>query len=137
VKYYTAFIYADTEKTGLHCTHKYLGELTEEQKAFVEAMVTGYFSVHDVSKEVQPVCFCVEDWFGPKKDIRVLRPDSVDPDVWLLGLRLKLGALKKDDYPIFNPHISVPLGIVMIEKPFSHYALMSKGKVIRKWGFYD
>lgn len=129
-KYYAAFIYDKTASDYvLHCTHHYLGELDRDQLRQVEKMIDGYFLKE---RELPHVAFNQIDYFGPEKDIRVLRPLKTSVADFLPDLKAKLEGFRKDDFPEYKPHVSTEQ-MSSIDKPFQHYALISKKGIARTW----
>lgn len=137
-KYYLAFIYKKVKGADvLHCTHKYLGELTREELNQVEKVVDGFFLRERPLPWVQ---FTKPRLFGPNQDIRVLTASTSDPRGGFSRsgdpfrefneLRLRLDKFRKDDFP-YAPHVTT--GLKKIEKRFSHYALISKRGIHRAW----
>lgn len=128
MKVYTAFLY-DPE-ARLHVTHKYLGEQRQEEIDRIDALLEYYF---DTPREFPCILFNQRDWFGPKKDIAVLRPDPVVrwEDALFPDLRALLEGYRPDDFGAYAPHVTTEAA--QIYMPFKYYALMSGDKILRKF----
>lgn len=129
MKYYTAFIFADSE---IHCTHKYLGTLGAEELSDVEAVISRYFS--RPSNRVFPVItFDKRAMFGPDGTIPVLLPSDMDEAVLLLKpvLRARLNRFKTDTFGGYKPHVTTTAD--KVEQFIVAYALCSGKKVLRTW----
>ncbi len=130
MKYYTSFVYDFTsENDPLHCTHKYLGTLTSDQRQAVEEIVSTYFLFS--GRKLPEVAFTERKMFGPKRDIPVLLPKEFSEKAFLPTLRKALSKFRPDDYSAYTPHVTTDLDSV--ECSFSGYALMSGDKIIRFW----
>lgn len=128
-KYYTAFIYAKTNEAHvLHCTHHYLGELSKADALRVERIVDAYFLKE---RKLPRVAFDRVDFFGEKKDIRVLRPAITKVEDFLPDLKTELSKFRKDDFPEYKPHVTTALD--RVDEPFKYYALISKAGIHRTW----
>lgn len=128
-KYYTAFVYAKTDEPYvLHCTHKYLGALSRETALKIERAIDEYFLTR---KPALPrVAFTKRGYFGPEKDIAVLLPENSEAFDSFAGLKSFLDSYRDDEYP-FNPHVSTEA--TEVDRPFSHYALITKKGIVRTW----
>lgn len=130
MKCYTAFIFEEIDPDLLHCTHKYLGDLSDNQIAGVRQIVDQYFRYTHIPRLPQAV-FSKEDFFGPNKEVRVLKPRSWVPNRWLLDLRNMLGNFRKDDFDSYQPHVTTLENI--IDLPFSSYALIGDKQILGEW----
>lgn len=126
-KYYTTFLFRGvTNPRTLHCTHKYLGELNAQDLNLVEYLLAEYFQI---PRRAPLWLFTIEDFFGPQKDIRVLKvpPFFTDP---LASLREKLSKIRKDDYP-YTPHVTTGTR-EFLDIKMDRYALVSNEEGV-KW----
>jgi len=130
-KFYTAFLYAKNE--GLHCTHKYLGELKPAQFFKVADVIDGWFYENSDSAEFEPprLLFCIPRWLNGQ---RTLFPADGGAKDLFPDLRKKLDVFRKDDYKRYQPHITCERR--MIDEPLVWYALMSNDHVWRKWPLF-
>lgn len=125
-KFYTAFLY-DTE-AAVHCTHKYLGTLDNNQLIEVTMILDSYFKK---PRTLPRVAFDQPDLFGFNKDIRVLVPTVWNTKDFLPDLREKLQPYKRDDYD-YRPHISTGARKLLVDR-FAYYALMTGPVVVKAW----
>lgn len=128
-KYYTAFIF--DENGTVHCTHKYLGELTENYYDDIISDITHYFE--ETAREMPCLLFDQRQWFGKNGDIAVLtlNPEEVWKPHMMLDLRDRLSRYREDDYDSYKPHVTT--SAVREWRPFRYYALMTGKTVIRIW----
>lgn len=133
MKYYTAFVYKNHDPKELHCTHKYLGALDADQATLVISMVDGWFK-RTLLNSFPRVAFTEVDLFGPKKDIRVLKPKEGNGGLSVFdSLRGALDLFRPDDFPKWNAHVSTT-DLNSVHIPFFSYALLDNdGTVIREW----
>jgi hypothetical protein len=126
--YYSGFLFdgiSDPEE--LHVTHKYFGELKDEDAVRVLQIIDDYF------KEPRKFPRCVFDqreMFGPDKDVPVLTPKEFDPDDFFPDLKKQLDEFRKDDFD-YHPHTTTKLEIV--DLPFSGYFLCYDSEVVQVW----
>jgi 2'-5' RNA ligase len=120
--YWTEFVF-EPRVGHLHCTHKFLGE--DVTLSEVMAVLARYFRHHRVPKFTVP--FCVEEFFGPEKNIRVLCPPAgFGASHFLPELRWKLDMFAPDTYP-YRPHVTT-LDAKSLWEPFVAYRLMMRVK---------
>lgn len=132
-KYYLAFIYDQSYSKAdlLHCTHHYLGELDAEGVKNVERIVDAYFLT---DRQLPRVVFNQVEMFGPAGDVRVLTPEFASNAVkanFFLDLKCQLARVRPEDYDEYEPHVTTSLD--KVDRPFSHYALISKAGIHRTW----
>lgn len=129
-KYYLAFVYTNSHAQAdvLHCTHKYLGQLTDAEMAKTEKIVDSFFAT-DV-RELPRAKFDRRQHFGPNQDIPVLTSANFNEGSFK-QLRGKLDEIRADDYPEYRPHVTTDQDVV--DLPFAHYALISKAGIHRTW----
>jgi hypothetical protein len=130
-KYYTAFLFEGIDDPKeLHCTHKFLGQLSEAEAIVVASGIEEEYREHRF--QVPYVQFTRREKFGARKNIPVLLPK--DPGVGELLLpRLKsfLDRFKIDEWA-YNPHVSTLA--TKITMRFGAYALITDGGVIvQQW----
>lgn len=129
IKYYTAFIFH--EDNPVHCTHKYLGQQSEDDLQGILDEIDEYFG--SAQREMPFIQFNVRKWFGKGKNTPVLAPSS-DED-WYpklhMGLREKLDRYRPDDYGSYKPHVTT--GAKEVFEEFGYYALMSGTTVLKTW----
>lgn len=129
MSYYTAFLYEGYSPSRLHCTHKYLGFLDSAQLAEVLQILEKEFTERPFSPFLEK--FAMEDWFGPNRAIRVLKAEGWNDFDFRLGLREALNRFRTDDYD-YSPHVTT-LELNKVEEPFSSFALVCRGQIIREW----
>lgn len=129
-KYYAAFIFDKTASDHvLHCTHHYLGALNPEDLSRVEKVIDSYF-IRD--RKLPEASFDRVEFFGEKNDIRVLTPSQSKPEDFFPDLKAKLEKFRPDEFPEYRPHVSTDQ-LPKVDRPFSHYALISKKGILRTW----
>lgn len=130
--YWTGFTFQDN---GLHCTHKYLGDLTAFESKSVHLILDGFFAGKSVEDWVVP--FREPAMFGPNKDIPVLLIDSVVEKVLNEGpygyLRKILDQFRDDDFKPHRFHVSVPSNESQMAFKFRSYILANGDQVIAEW----
>lgn len=128
-KYYTAFIYnpVGVNPDILHCTHVFLGELSEENLNEVVREIDQYFLK---PRKLPRVSFTREEFFGPEKDIRVLTPENIAEDPFFPELRETLYRFKKPDFN-YRPHVSTQLH--KMDLNFHSFALITKAGIVKSW----
>ncbi len=103
--YWTAFIFeGEPDPNALHCTHKFLGELTDDQADSVEQTIDLFFDSHPM----RPInlSFDQADLFGPDRDIQVFKCEVYSiPKIYDV-LREALDEFRIDDYRAYRPHIT-------------------------------
>lgn len=137
-KFYTAFVLfmADLRLKKvfqLHCTHKWLGviEPTDFQK--VAGICDEYFKI---PKTFPLAIFNKPDEFitSAGNKVRVLK-SFIHTDRFFLDLRAQLDVFKKDEYPIYQPHITIKgFSDTALNGSFYCYAIMSGEKILKYWG---
>lgn len=139
-RYYTAFVYGALQVGPVleigHCTHKFLGLLTDKQVDEVFGICDSFFNEW-TSPEFPYTHFTVPEWFTAKgKPVKVLTPERVDLAQWFPLLRSTLDAYRKDDYT-YRPHVTNPKA-KRLECPFYGYALIngSRNEVEHYWRNY-
>lgn len=129
MKLYTCFSFKNIDPDTLHCTHKYLGEQSEEKIELLLAHLKTYFRT---PRDFPRARFENEHFFGPDKNIRVLSPKSWQMRGWFYELRDSFISFRNDDYDNYHPHVTTEFESV-IDKPFSSYDLIRDKKVIGTW----
>jgi hypothetical protein len=125
-KYYTNFCFKDYLPSEIHCTHVYLGELSDLQLAQVLKRIQHYFTLIVLKKAMWP--FYERAFFGPDNDILVLTLSSSEPELHL-GLRDGLLQIASDSYSTYRPHVTTKLE--SFEGIIDRYSLVQKvGSVI-------
>lgn len=127
--YWTCFSYEVFPPHELHCTHKFLGEQSEENAKKILAILDSYFSKNSfVSFKPH---FNTSVFFGKNKDVKVLKLDKFDKDLFLPELRKMLNAFRKDDYAEYSPHVTTLKDSINL--PFKNYCFMFGDKIIKKY----
>lgn len=129
--YWTCFAYEGILPDTLHCTHKYLGDQTPEAVEQITAILDAYFVTPFDTRTTPTIIFKREEFFGPNKDVRVLRPESDDVSWFFLDLRKQLDAFAEDRYPELKPHVTTNLDAVMA--PFVRYCLCQGDKILAEY----
>jgi len=124
--YCTMFGYSD-HHDDLHCTHKYLGDLSTKEVLEVSKIIDDYFKDNPFTS-FSPV-FEEEDFFGPNNEVRVLKAKNPKSD-FLLDLKKKLDKFRKDDYS-YNPHVTTDLD--KVSKSVTRYILTREDDIVREW----
>lgn len=131
MSYYTAFLFDHVRPTNAHVTHKFLGDLDPVDVSPIESLLASYFRNEFLFKgKIQTFEFDTIDWFGPNKNIRVLKAGNfLDP---FKDLRLALGAYRKDNY-LFSPHLTSEVITVGAKLRPDRYSLVDskRGEVWR------
>lgn len=127
--FYTCFKFKEYQPAELHCTHKYLGKISDEQLSQVVAIIDSYFTKNTVDSFAPT--FNQEDWFGPNQDLRVLK---ADPSLhnYLLDLKNQLDIFRVENHPVYNPHVT-NTQFKTINLPFYSYVLVKNGMVYKEW----
>ncbi len=132
MKYYTAFIYADTTpQNPIHCTHVYFGEIPDYVTARIVGILDTYFHTPTTFPQVD---FAKPEFFGKNKDIRVLLPEVEELNIIFEMLRSLLLCFIGEDVDRFDryrPHVTTEKD--RVDAPFLGYALMSGSEVVRFW----
>lgn len=123
---WTAFAY-DKDPADLHCTHKFIGDMSETRTKLVEKIIDKYFD--EKSFESFSPKFDKEKFFGENEDVRVLAT-SAPKENFYLDLRELLDPFRKDDFD-YNPHVTCDQD--EIEEPFTRYVLMKGDDIVREW----
>lgn len=126
-KYCTMFALAEDHE-DLHCTHKFLGNLTPNQVKAVEVILKLYFEKNPF--ESFKVKFDKEKFFGENEDIRVLGT-SESNEKFLKDLRKTLDIFRDDDFG-YNPHITTD-ELSVINKPFTRYLFTCGDDIIAEY----
>ncbi len=129
--YWTCFAYDGVVPDDLHCTHKFMGEQTPEAVRDIVETLDRHFAANPFQPFTQR--FDREEFFGPDKDVRVLRPASDKvPSTFLPGLRAQLDPFMVDRYGGgYKPHVSTDDDAV--EQPFTRYCLCQGDKILKEW----
>lgn len=129
MKFWTEFTYAPTSPAhGLHCTHKFLGELSAIEVEQVQKILIRHFGTYSAKLmgEAKPVevHFDKVEMFGEAKDVRVLVPSI--PTIKLFPrLRRILDEFRKDDFDEYRPHVTCLEPITKVCEPFYSYVFKS------------
>jgi 2'-5' RNA ligase len=104
-KYYTNFCFQGFDPRQFHCTHAYLGQISNERVAEVKSIIFKYFTEHELKRT--NLVFNKIDFFGENHNVRVLRLEDNNFD-YHLELRdlLTIGMLEVQD---FCPHVSTKI----------------------------
>lgn len=131
MKAYTAFLFQGYSPEILHCTHKYLGEVSYQTLQEISAHIKLYRS----TQNFQPpkVVFDKREMFGENADTPVLVPSVYDLKDFFPNLRAFLGQYRKDDFPEYRPHVTTVLD--KVDMPFVSYALIVDGLIYDFWKF--
>lgn len=130
LSYWLCFGFDDIHPDELHCTAKYLGDLTPGSVAIVHVILEQYFRKNGF-KGLNPV-FQKEEMFGPNKDVRVLTPtDRVGDHNYLMDLFNRLDRIYQDKWPVYSPHVTTDRPIITM--PLTRYCFMNDDKIIREW----
>jgi hypothetical protein len=125
-KYYTNFCFQNYLPSEIHCTHVYLGELSDIQLAQVLTKIQYYFTLIVLKKTMMP--FYTREFFGPDNDIPVLTLSSSETDLHL-SLRNELLHIASDSYSTYRPHVTTKLE--SFEGVLDRYSLVQKeGSII-------
>jgi len=129
--YWTCFGFANFPPNKLHCTHKFLGELTEVQANQIKGLLSTYFS------KVQPwtpfkAKFNKEELFGHEKNVHVLITD-LQKKAFYPSLRVLLDRFNQDDFPEYQPHITCPENWKVWDQELVKYCFMKGDQVIQCW----
>ncbi len=142
-KFYTGFFFQKSIKTfhptDLHCTHKYLGELSADQIELVIDYCEGYLNSQPAIPFPRAVFDFPETFSNLSTSggsIRVLKSTSYNWAEWFPSLRTALDRFRKDEFPFahFTPHVSTP-HLNRINEPFACYALVNstRGTIEHFW----
>ena len=129
--YWTAFAFANMNPDQLHCTHKFLGDLTSSQAKAVEGIIDTYFT------RIRPwkpflATFDNKEWFGEDKDVHVLvSHDSLNK--FYPVLRKILDQFRADDFPEYKPHVTCPQNWKRWENEMVNYVFMCGDEILREW----
>lgn len=133
--YWTCFGLKDKDPKDMHCTHKFLGDLSDSDLIDVKFIID-YFWEQRQPEKPKNVLFNIPVLFGVKHDIPVLVPLEFPA---LLGwVRAQLDFYRDDDFPSYRPHITVDEHTAdeFIEAKFTHYYLCKgEGDIMRSWKF--
>lgn len=134
-KYYTAFhLEDDFGIPDCHVTHKYLGEQSDENLARIMPILNSYMIDHARElSEPRTWVFDQFEMFGPEHDIPVVAAEPKNN--MLLDLRDQLSEFRKDDFPSYRPHITLPDASnvkALVAKPV-RFALISGDTIIKEW----
>ncbi len=102
-KYYTNYAFAGYSPSQFHCTHVYLGELSDEQLEDKIRVITDYFD--DNSLLQMSAIFDQRAMFGPMGDRKVLLLSSNGVDL-LLPLRQQLLMGIESEFLNYQPHLT-------------------------------
>jgi hypothetical protein len=127
--YWTTFVFSGHDPDDLHCTHKYFGEIDNDKKVERIIKVLDEHFEKNPFKKFTP-SFNQEEFFGEKKDVRVLRPKKFDPDKFRIGLKDKLDKIQEDKWPEYKPHVT-SADLDEMKKPIVSYAFMYGNDAIK------
>lgn len=125
-EYCTMFAFEDYHD-DLHCTHKYLGELTDNELKALKIILNFYFDKNPFKSFKAK--FDKEKMFGEEKDTRVLIT-SEKVSKFLPELKTTLDLFREDDFD-YSPHITTDED--EIHRPFTRYILVCDDKVIEEY----
>ena len=133
--HWTCFAFSGIPPSDLHCTHKYIGPLTEQAADQLAGILDGWFAVNPMVPF--PVRFDQVDHFGPDRTIRVLRPSVEVPELshgwaagFLPGLRRRLDPFRADDYG-YKPHVTSDEQVV--DRMVTRYCWCRGDDIVREW----
>lgn len=139
-KYFFMFAFADDQGIpACHCTHKYLGAVSDAVLARAQKTVQRYFEANQNEfKKKQSWLFDVATMLGAADDlVPVMERDSYGG--MMLKLKNELDEIVPDKFPHYRPHITVPkehgkraLNMVPVA-----YELRSGDNVIQSWPMGD
>ncbi len=127
--YWTAFALSGVDPNELHCTHKFLGELSPVMAVTARNRIDAHFS----EEPFKPfdAYFGKAALYGQDKDIRVLLPnEAIDGITELSSLRKRLDPLHLDEHQ-YSPHITTNQPAVIA--PFNRYVLMHGKQLVAEW----
>jgi hypothetical protein len=128
-KYWTCFVFSGYSPSALHCTHKFLGELSPKEVKSASKIIDGFFKQTPFKAFV--ASFDEETWFGTFKNIRVLLSHD-HKNLFYPGLKKLLDSYNKDVYA-FTPHVTCDGSFDKILIPIIGYALMKDQEIIKMW----
>jgi len=131
--FWTCFAFEKYDPNDLHCTHKFLADLSNADAATVLNAIDEYFTI--VKFEPINAVFDQVAMFGANKDVRVLKTKA--PLVnFHLELREIIDPFRKDDFP-YSPHVTTAgafASMKSIELPLVKYCFMRGKEILHSWG---
>lgn len=124
MSYYTAFLF-ENGGDKLHCTHYYLGDLSEIELNQIRALLEIFFDTTPFTEF--DLNFKYPDLFGPMQDLRVWTCRPTEVPHRYMDLRNQLSRFRVDDYGDYRPHLTHESGGVYC---VNRYALMRRGEII-------
>lgn len=127
--YWTCFAFDGYTPDELHCTHKFLGELNDDQINGIQLLLELGFMEGSSLKPSQSiqVTFDTEDFFGESKDVRVLKPSKDVRSLMLPDLKKVLDEYREDDHE-WSPHVTTNMPIV--DMPLTRYCLCRGDEIL-------
>ena len=125
--YWTCFANRFVKPDKLHVTHKYLGQLSDDDADATEKLIS---TVLKPMPGILIAYFTEKRMFGPNNDVPVMAAD-IDFDSRFRTLRSLLDSTRKDDFDSYNPHVTgaiEPFAMV-----FDRYYLMVGDEVFASW----
>jgi len=131
--YWTCFGFENIQPHIQHCTHKFLGFQHKDSLKDISDLLDTYFALNPIAPF--RATFNKEDFFGFYKNLRVLRPADESP--FLFPLKQQLDAFRKDDFPVYQPHLT-PKGskyITSLSFNVNAYYLMEDENILKTFAF--
>jgi hypothetical protein len=139
--WYTALKFKGYPIDYLHCTHKFLGELTPAAVLAVTNYLNYFFNESPFLPTVM-VFDRPDPAFGPNRDKPVLRLGTgLEDGSFELGylgvIRKFLAQYRQDDYRAYAPHVTLPLGLLSqtrLALTVEGYVLVRGNVTVGQWG---
>lgn len=128
--YWTAFVINEQDPNKVHCTHKFLGELSDSDARKVHAILDAHFKAAPMRPYA--VEFDRGALFGKNGDVPVLlATENTKAEIFSFGdLRAKLDQFKDDDFE-YIPHVTTPEKYLVGK--FTGYVLMQGKAAVAHW----
>lgn len=130
MSFWTCFAYEGIDPNELHCTHKYLGNLTSDQVTYVTALLDFYFRQNPYKTWTED--FFLPADFGRENNIRVLLPENYENyENYLWNLRKQLDEFRVDDFEGYVPHVTTQAD--RVNKPLTRYCFMEDLVILKEY----